>query len=60
MGQNETKICLHLPKKEMKLRPDLKAGNQRRGQGQQEKTGQEQQETVRHVAAKKEEYRASL
>lgn len=37
MGQNETKICLHLPKKELKLRPDLKAGNKTRGQGQQEK-----------------------
>lgn len=27
MGQNETKFSLHLPKKEMKLKPDLKAGN---------------------------------
>lgn len=35
-GQKETKICLHLPKKEMELRPDSKVGNKTRGQGQQE------------------------
>lgn len=33
MGQNETKFSLHLPKKEMKLKPDLKAGNKTEGRG---------------------------
>lgn len=33
MAQNESKFSLHLPKKEMKLKPDLKAGNQREGRG---------------------------
>lgn len=33
MGQNETKFSLHLPKKEMKLGPDLKAGNETEDRG---------------------------
>lgn len=39
MGQNETKFCLYLPKKEMKLRPDLTAGNQTEGKGSRKDTG---------------------
>lgn len=33
MSQNETKFSLHLPKKEVKLKPDLKAGNKTEGRG---------------------------
>lgn len=53
MGQNETTICLHLPKKEMKLRPDLKAGNKTRGQGQQEKQGRNNKEHSQTCGCKK-------
>lgn len=58
MGQNQTKICLHLPKKEMKLRPDLKAGNRTGGQGQQEEECRNNNKHSRR-GGEKEDYKAS-
>lgn len=59
MGQNETKFCLYLPKKEMKLRPDLKAGNKSEGRSSRKNTAGTIRSTVRQSGCKKGEYKAS-
>lgn len=53
MGQNETKFSLHLPKKEMKLKPDWKAGNKTEGRGSRKKSAGTIRNSQAGVAAKK-------
>lgn len=53
MGQNETKFSLQLPKKEMKLRVDLKAGNKTEGRGSRNNSAGTIRSTTRLLAARK-------
>lgn len=46
-GQNETKFSLYLPKKEMKLKPDWKAGNKTEGRGSRKMSAGTIRNTVR-------------
>lgn len=58
MGQNETKFSLQLPKKEMKLSVDLKAGNKTEGKGSKNNSAG----TIRNAARlsdRKKGYKAS-
>lgn len=55
MGQNETKFSLQLPKKEMKLRVDLKAGNKTEGRGSRNNSAGTIRNTARLSDCKKDE-----